>query len=186
MSIFNKIVYNILCATRNRKCLDVISKIGNIDNYNVIIPNIYLGNLNCANDVNFLKNNNIQAIINCTEQEPFNEYFIDKSKFRLSVNDSKEEDNINKFKDDIIDAIEFIDKNMEENKILYIHCYWGLMRSATVVAGYLIMKYKLDYESAIELVKEQRPKALSSIYNFNEVLKFVDNKYNKNVKETKI
>jgi hypothetical protein len=53
------------------------------------------------------------------------------------------------------------------------------MRSATVTAGYLIMKYKLDYISAINLIKEQRPRALSSIYNFNEVLKSVDEKYNK-------
>ena len=178
MSIFNKFVYNILCVTRNKKCLDLINKIGNIDNFNIIIPNIYLGNLNCANDINFLRDNKIDAIVNCTEKEPYHEYFNDKPRFRLSVNDSKEEYNINKFKDDIIDAIDFIDANIKENKRVYIHCYWGLMRSATVVAGYLIKKYKLDYISAIELVKEQRPRALSSIYNFNEVLEFIDIKFN--------
>lgn len=179
MSLFNKAVYNILCVTRNKKYLEIINKMGNIDNYNIIVPNIYLGNLNCANDIDFLKNNNIYAIVNCTENEPFNDYFLDKPTFRLCINDSKEEDNINNFKKNIIEAIEFIDNNVKEGKTVYIHCYWGLMRSATVTAGYLIMKYKLDYISAINLIKEQRPRALSSIYNFNEVLKSIDEKYNK-------
>jgi hypothetical protein len=32
---------------------------------------------------------------------------------------------------------------------------------------------------AINIVKEQRPRALSSLYNFNEVIEFVENKYNR-------
>ena len=51
------------------------------------------------------------------------------------------------------------------------------MRSATVVAGYLIYKYSLSVNDAINIIKEQRPSALSSLYNFNEILYYLENKY---------
>lgn len=178
-NIVNKCVYNVLCITRNKGFLDIANRVANIDDYNIIIPNIYLGNINYANNVQFLNEHNIGAIVNCTENEPYNTYFDNKPKFRVKVNDSKEIDNINKFKDEIMNAIFFIENNTKEDKRIYIHCYWGLMRSATVVAGYLIYKYRLSKDEAIHIVKEQRPTALSSMYNFNEVLDFLEKKYPK-------
>jgi protein-tyrosine phosphatase len=52
------------------------------------------------------------------------------------------------------------------------------MRSATVVAGYIMMKYNMSAENAINLVREKRPMALSSLYNFNEVLDYVEKNKN--------
>lgn len=178
--MINKLVYNVLCLTRNKGFLNVANRIANIDDYNIIIPNVYLGNINCANDIQFLKEHKIDAIINCTENEPYHEYFNDKPKFRLKVNDSKNTDNINKFKDEISEAIIFMDNNLKENKRIYVHCYWGLMRSATVIAGYLIYKFRLSVDNAIHIIKEQRPHAMSSLYNFNEVLVFIENKFKNN------
>jgi protein-tyrosine phosphatase len=178
MKIINNTIYNLLCLARNKQSLQFFNNIANIDNYNIIIPKLYLGNIEYANNIDFLKKNNIEAIINCTENEPFNEYFNDKYKYRISVNDSKDEDNINKFKKDIINAIIFINDNIENNRNIYIHCYWGLMRSATVVAGYLIYKYNLSIKDAINIVKEQRPMALISFYNFNDVLKYIETEKN--------
>jgi protein-tyrosine phosphatase len=177
MISLNKGLYSILCLVRNKRILKVINNTVSIADYNMIIPNLYLGNIIGANNVDFLKKNNIQSIINCTENEPFNEYFNDGSIFRLSINDSRDETNINKFKREIIHAIDFIDNSIEQNQAVYVHCYWGLMRSATVVAGYLIKKYNLTVEESINIIKEQRPRALVSFYNFNDVLKYVENEY---------
>jgi len=175
--MINKFVYNVLCLTRNKGFLNIANRIANIDDYNIIIPNLYLGNINCANDIHFLTEHKIDGIINCTENEPFHEYFNDKPTFRLNINDSKQCDNINKFKDEISEAIIFIDNNLMNGKRIYVHCYWGLMRSATVIAGYLIYKFGLCVDNAINIIKEQRPLAMSSLYNFNEVLVFLENKY---------
>ena len=177
MSFVNNAIYNVLCMSRNKNFLNFINTIGNIDDYNLIIPNLYLGNINYANNLEFLHSNNISAIINCTENEPFNDYFKYKYKYRLSINDSKNEENINKFKSEIINCINFIDECLQNNIPLYVHCYWGLMRSATVVTSYLIKKYKIPYKDAINIIKEKRPYSLSSLYNFNEVLKYVEDKY---------
>lgn len=171
----DKIIYNILCFMRSNSILNIGSRIANIDDYNIIIPNIYLGNINYSMDINFLNEHKIDAIINCTENEPFHEYFNDKPTFRLKINDSKEIENIDKFKKEIMNAILFIENSINNNKKTYIHCYWGLMRSATIVAGYLMYKFKISKNDAINIVKEQRPSALSSIYNFNEVLDYLEN-----------
>jgi len=170
MNIFNKTIYNIISLARNTKSVKVVNKVANIDNYNLIIPNLYLGNIQAASDIDFFKNNKIEAIVNCTENEPFHQYFEDKLKYRLSVTDSKDPDNISKFKKEIVDAVNFIDNAIDSNKPVFVHCYWGLMRSATVVAAYLMKKYKMELNDAINIVKEQRPLALLSVYNFNEIL----------------
>jgi protein-tyrosine phosphatase len=178
--MFNKAVYNIINIARNRKTLNIVNKVARIDNSNMIIPNLYLGNISSANDIDFLQQNNIQAIINCTINEPFNDYFEDKNTFRLAINDSRDTDNISTFKSEIISCIEFIESNLDDNKAVYVHCYWGLMRSATVIAGYLIKKYNITHEDAIQIIKEQRPMAILPVYNFNEVLKYVELTYKKN------
>jgi protein-tyrosine phosphatase len=177
MSFFDKTVYSVLNITRNKNALKYISRITNIDGYNMIIPNLYLGNINEASNLDFLVKNNIKGIVNCTENEPYHNYFNNKKKYRLSVNDSREKENIEKFKTEIINGIDFIDNCIEMNEAVYVHCYWGLMRSATIVTGYLVKKYKIPYKDAISIVQEKRPMALSSLYNFNEVLEYVEKKY---------
>ena len=83
MSFINKAIYNVLCLARNKKSLNIVNRIASIDDYNQIIPKIYLGNINCSTDIDFLKKHNIGGIINCTENEPFHEYFDDKPKTQL-------------------------------------------------------------------------------------------------------
>ena len=177
MKLINNLIYNVLCASRNKNILNIVNKLGNIDDYNLIIKNIYLGNINYANNTEFLQKHNIGAILNCTENEPFNDYFHGKHTFRLAINDSKSTENINKFKSEIINAINFIDFCMDNDIPIYIHCYWGLMRSATVVTSYLIKKYNIPHKDAVNIIKEQRPFSLSSIYNFNEILEYVEENY---------
>ncbi len=167
----------LLNNSKTNKMLSIVSYIASIDDYNMVFPNIYLGNIRGANDTVFLNKNGIESIVNCTEEEPYNIYFDNKSKYRLSVSDSKDVNNIHNFKMQIVDCIIFIDECLTNNKPIYIHCYWGLMRSACVVASYLIMKYRICKEDAIRIIKEQRPRAIPSLYNFNEILEFVEEKY---------
>lgn len=177
MKILNKVIYNILNYTRSKETLDFVNNITHINNYDLIIPNLYLGNINASNDEDFFKKCNVCAIVNCTENEPFHLYFHDKPKLRLYVNDSKEKSNIEKFKKEIINAIDFIEECIENKITVFVHCYWGLMRSATVIAAYLIKTYKINHIDAIKLIREQRQFAIASFYNFNEILLFVEKVY---------
>ena len=80
MNIISNTIYNIICLGRNKKSLNFINKLAQIDDYNQIIPNLYLGNIICSNNEQFFINNNIKSIVNCTIEEPFHEYFNNHSK----------------------------------------------------------------------------------------------------------
>ena len=170
MNFINRSIYGTICLFRNRGTLELLNDVINIENYNMIIPNLYLGNINGANDIKFLEDKKIGAIINCTENEPFHEYFNDKSTLRISVNDSQDGDNIVKFRNEIINSIDFIDEHIKNGIPVYVHCYFGVLRSATVVASYIKKKYNMKDIEAINIVKERRPWALNSLYNFNEII----------------
>ena len=51
------------------------------------------------------------------------------------------------------------------------------MRSATVVAAYLIKNYHYTPKEAIRFIKQKRPQALSSLYNYNDLLEDYYKKY---------
>ena len=80
------------------------------------------------------------------------------------------EDRISKFKNIRHSPIEGV--YAKKNNVL-VHCYWGLMRSPTVIASYLIYRYKMDVEGAIEFVKDKKNFSFHNLYNFKEILYFV-------------
>ena len=51
------------------------------------------------------------------------------------------------------------------------------MRSPTVIASYLIFKYKMDVECAIEFIKDKKNFSFHNIYNFKEILYFVKKEF---------
>ena len=58
---------------RKEKMLNTILKYLNLSNdEDLILPNLYLGNETSSLNTNFLKENNIKLIINCTKDLEFN------------------------------------------------------------------------------------------------------------------
>ena len=189
--MFNKAIYNTIGFFRHKKSLKIFNAIMNAENSNIIVENLYLGNIIDAHNLSFLIDNNIGAIINCTEDEPFHQYFImndddniqnEKYILRLDIKDSKDEENVEKFMDIIDNGVEFINthKNLN-NKTVFVHCYWGLMRSATVIAGYLIKYENYSVDNAIELIKNKRSYTFSNLYNFRDILESYQEKISKDV-----
>lgn len=178
--MFNKAIYNTIGFFRHKKSVQIFNAIMNAENSNIIIEKLYLGNIIDAHNLSFLIDNNIGAIINCTEDEPFHQYFImnddnntqnEKYILRLDIKDSKDEENVEKFMNIIDDGVEFINTHRNINKQnVFVHCYWGLMRSATVIAGYLIKYENYSVDNAIELIKNKRSYTFSNLYNFRDIL----------------
>ena len=207
--MFNKAIYNTIGFFRNKKSVQIFNKIMNAENSNIIVEKLYLGNIIDAHNLSFLVNNNINAIINCTENEPFHQYFImndtnvndtnindtnlndtnvndnnktkkEKYILRLDIKDSKDEENVEKFMNIIDDGVEFINTHRNINKQnVFVHCYWGLMRSATVIAGYLIKYENYSVDNAIELIKNKRSYTFSNLYNFKDILESYQEKISK-------
>jgi len=52
--------------------------------------------------------------------------------------------------EDTIDAVEFIKKEVERGRKVYVHCKAGVGRSATAVCCYFLEKYNLTPKEALE------------------------------------
>lgn len=114
-----------------------------------IIDNIYLGSAFNAANFSQLSDLDIHVIINVTKEISihFPDNYLYK-KFELYDNDNE---NIGKYLNDIYNFIE-----EQQHKKIFIHCKMGASRSASVVIFYLMKKYNMNLDSAIDFVKKKR------------------------------
>ncbi|CAF0845718.1 unnamed protein product [Rotaria sordida] len=52
---------------------------------------------------------------------------------------------------------QFIDEAVRNNQNVLIHCHAGMSRSATIACAYLMKKYNLSYDMALEQLRTKRP-----------------------------
>lgn len=145
-------------------------------NYNEIIPNLYLGNINSANDLSFIKNKKIKVIINCSNHIP--NFFESKKEqlqleyYRIPVDDSLLNEDIQKMKELLPEYVNIINKSLLENKPVLVHCHAGRQRSACLIAAYLIYKYKYTIDEAYKFILSKREEAFhyGKSFNFHKAL----------------
>lgn len=137
------------------------------ENVNQIIPRLYLGNYKAALDSDFIKDNNIDIIVNCTPNIPFiNNTDIENIEFiRIPVEDSLLEKDIILMEEYFNYLIPYLHDSYNNNKNILIHCYAGKQRSAIVVAA--LLKNLLDTHSInINLTNESKKGDFYKIINY--------------------
>lgn len=118
-----------------------------------IESNLYLGNLKAAKDINTLnkyKITHILTIDTCPLPRNIRDLNHITNKY-LQLSDMPKEDLLIHFDD----AYEFITDGMK-NGTVYVHCYFGVSRSATIVIAYLLKKYSLTFMEAFKMAKKRR------------------------------
>ena len=116
-----------------------------------IAGNVFLGALNSAIDLDYLKENKIGWIA-CTGINLKRRFPEDIQYLNIEVQDEPTEDLTPHF-DPVVDWIVAADSNV------LVHCKSGISRSASFVTAYLIREEKMSYEDADKLLKEKRPRA---------------------------
>ena len=146
-------------------------------NQHQILPGLWIGNFDSSQDIDFLKKNNIKAILNCTIDAP-NKYPSKFEYMRIPVEDSLQKEDLELMKEYLPIGVLFIRKHLitQKNNIL-VHCMAGKERSCSVVAGYLLKFYKKDnkplsIKKSYEFIIKKRPPAFfgGKSYNFHESL----------------
>lgn len=157
-----------------------------------IISRLWLGDHKSALDIDFLLNNNIDLIINCTPNTKFfyettdlnllNSNIATKLKkietYRIPVNDSLLESDfilMEKYFKIVIPLL--LRKYTIEKKNILVHCYAGKQRSAIVVAALLKVLSDNNYISVIPRVKKSNlSKYTRNIQQYQNICNYIISK----------
>jgi len=134
-----------------------------------IIERIYLGNAFNAKDYNQLKQNNIGMIVNVTEEIP-NYYLEDFMYTRIPIRDYNESSILEYLDITITKIHKYLEDNPDKN--VFIHCFMGSSRSASVVIAYLIKYNQMRYDDAYEFIKSKRPIVNLNLSFREQLIKF--------------
>ncbi|KAF9225740.1 hypothetical protein BS17DRAFT_777609 [Gyrodon lividus] len=116
-----------------------------------IVPNLWIGNLPSALDVESLKAKNIFSVVTAMRGKVIiNATF---NKYQINIDDSADEDVLVHF----LPSISFIQKELDKGRGVLVHCQAGISRSATIVTAYLMYTQKIDAAAALDLIKAVRP-----------------------------
>ena len=118
-----------------------------------IISGLWISNIDGSFDNNFLKDNNISILINCTVNYGFPDLNIKKLRIPLTNNLTPEEDIVllKKNKGKVID---YIYENINFSNIL-IYCYDGLLISPIIVSLLLIDKGGISKDNIRSILKSK-------------------------------
>lgn len=120
---------------------------------NLIINNLWLGNHKVAYDIDFIREKNINYMINVTNDYD-NKFNISKY-MKIPIKDE------NACYQDIlslmIDGSDFINYAIKNNGNILVHCKRGHHRSASIVALYLMRYENMTLINAISIIKKIRP-----------------------------
>ena len=118
----------------------------------LIIPNLYLGSEEAAQNKEILAHLQITHIVRVKDSGEIS--FQDDFKFLvIPILDSSRENIFDHFES----AFAFISGAIGNGDNVLVHCARGVSRSATIVISYLMRSLKLSTEGALELAKSKRP-----------------------------
>jgi hypothetical protein len=135
-----------------------------------IIPNLYIGDIQIITHLDKL---NINSVINCTKDlhflGKFNEYTLD-------IKDNLEKYEIIKMYEYLTETVEFIYKNIINDKSLLVYCENGNQKSAIVICAYLIKYGKMTKNEAIKAIRTKHDSAFYPEINFGISLDMFEKK----------
>ena len=131
-----------------------------------ITDKVYLGDCFAADKEDQLLKNNIKRVYSCCGH--LSTTYSDKSivQKRIQIEDNPDENIIKYFKD----ALKFIDASDK----VFVHCFAGVSRSATLVIAYFMWKNKKPYKEVYEFVNKRR--SIGPNYGFRKQLLIFESK----------
>ena len=138
----------------------------NYKDYSKINEYIYLGNIYSSQNLNFIKENNITVIVNCSKNINFINY-KNVFKYRVNLDDDLSYNSICLMCFYMRDLIPIINEHINKKHKILIHCRAGMQRSAAFLAALLMYRYKFSKSEAVKIIKNKRFIAFLPQPNFN-------------------
>ncbi len=116
-----------------------------------IVDGLYLGDICAAHSLPTMKKHKIDSIVNMCINCP-NKLEADIETKHLGIRDAVDENLMSV----LHLAIEYIDKQIEFGRRVFIHCKAGVSRSGAVTVAYIMYKNRWPYDKALEYVRASR------------------------------
>jgi predicted protein tyrosine phosphatase len=142
------------------------------ENANHIVPFVWLGNAEAANDAAFLRDNRVRLVVNCTKDIAVPGWYAELGirAVRLPINDHDSTGDNATLARDIESVLDAVHEARGRGECVLVHCYAGMQRSATVVACYLMRHFNYRPEHAVFYVRHKRPIAFTPRPTFGRFL----------------
>ena len=176
MSIFSISILSLILYILTKPTCSYFNNNGNNgnngNNMDEIVPGLWIGNMEAANDLHLLKKNNIKYIFNISRDIPnFYEISENFKYYNFQVDDSLLIKDIDLMTQNLAILVNELDTRLrKKNGSILVHCYAGRQRSAIVVAAYLVFKYNMTPEDACQYILTRRPEA----FHYNTSINFKD------------
>lgn len=120
-----------------------------------VLPRVWIGPYTAAVSADFVRQNNIRLIINCTRHVP--SPFADTiPTYRVPVDDAVLWSGVMAQHLPIVVGIMARHLRTSSGDIL-VHCHAGISRSSTVVAAYLVLEQGMSARDAIRYIQAKKP-----------------------------
>lgn len=115
-----------------------------------VVDNIWIGSAFNAADYKWLKNNEIELIVNITSD--ISNYYPNEFSYVNYETEDLESGGVSDFLDDFVQLV-----RLNPDRRILVHCFAGKSRSASLVLYYLIREKEMTFDSALEYLKVRRP-----------------------------
>jgi len=144
-----------------------------------ILPGLWLGNVKASMDEDFIRQNRIHVVFNCTKNLPFSHLI--PIQYRVPVDDNLQEEEIRNMELWAFEIAYKLISEYKKNKPILVHCMAGMQRSAASVAFLLIAHQRIHAQEAMRFIKEKRYIAFHPRANFERAIHTFDRRFHSEV-----
>lgn len=132
---------------------------------------LWIGSEGDSKNPDFMSKHDIHFVVNCSKTIPFlNGY--DLEQYRVPVDDDPTNNDVILSHFPVV--VRAIDSVLQKGKGVLVHCRAGMQRSASVVAAYLMYKYHLSAQNAMDAIKSRKNETFWPMPTFGKALQQYD------------
>jgi protein-tyrosine phosphatase len=146
-----------------------------------IAPRLWLGDRISALDEDFLSDENISTVFNCTKDFPFSPMI--NRKYRVPVDDNLQPAEINNMERWAPEIVYKVVSEYKQGHTILIHCHAGMQRSAAVMAMTLIALTGKTPDEVMDHIQSIRSVAFQPSANFEKSIRGFNRKFREAMNE---